>query len=148
MSDPVMASDSITYERAAIMEWINIHKQKSDECIINSPITREPMTELLQPNIALREVLGELRSHLEADSRGRVPNVRAAFLNANMDVIPEISGLTRALSSEVFEGLDTLMHLDLMTKLKLQGNKSTIFNNFGHNEIIVFFILSKIYIIS
>jgi hypothetical protein len=132
MSDPVMASDSITYERAAITEWINIHKQRSDEyqteIIINSPITREPMTELLQPNIALREVLGEFRSHLEADSRGRVPNVRAAFLNANMDVIPEISGLTRALSSEVFEGLDTLMHLNLMTKLKLQGDKTiTIF---------------------
>lgn len=99
MEDPVMASDGITYERAAIIEWININKLKSD--VINSPITRGPLTELLFPNIALREVLGELRSHLEADSRGQVPNVRAAFLSANMDVIPEISGLTRALSSEV-----------------------------------------------
>mmetsp|Transcript_26495 Transcript_26495/g.25364 ORF Transcript_26495/g.25364 Transcript_26495/m.25364 type:complete len:797 (+) Transcript_26495:85-2475(+) len=148
MSDPVMASDSITYERAAITEWINIHKQKSDletlkeddnayesaECVINSPITGDPMTELLHPNIALREVLGELRSHLEADSRGRVPNVRAAFLNANMDVIPEISGLTRALSSEVFEGLDTLMHLDLMAKLKLQAPQVVVIGSENHGK--------------
>jgi hypothetical protein len=132
MKDPVMASDSITYERAAILQWIEISKEK--EVPLTSPITRGSLTEVLHPNIALREVLGELRSHLKPDVKGQLPNLRAAFVNAKMDVIPEISGLTRALSSEVFDALDALMHLDLMSKLDLQAPQVVVIGSENHGK--------------
>lgn len=133
MKDPVMASDSITYERSAILCWMEISEEKHGHFV--SPVTQGPLTDVLLPNVALREVLGELRSHLESKSVGQVvPNLRAAFLDSKMDVIPEISGLTRAHSSDVFEALDNLMHLDLMSRLKLQAPQIVVIGSENHGK--------------
>jgi hypothetical protein len=50
MKDPVITPDGITYERAAIVAWINKNK--------NCPITRKPLKEEdLIPNYSLKQAI-------------------------------------------------------------------------------------------
>jgi len=52
MKDPVICSDSHTYERSAIEKWLNTNN--------HSPITRKIITNnILIPNIALRNIIQE-----------------------------------------------------------------------------------------
>jgi Mg-chelatase subunit ChlD len=53
MTDPVIGSDGITYERSAIAAWFTAGH-------LTSPLTRQPMTsQSLVPNIALRSMIEE-----------------------------------------------------------------------------------------
>ncbi len=55
MTDPVMGSDGRTYERAAIVRWLQTNPF--------SPMTRQPMTiQSLKPNYALRSAIERHRS--------------------------------------------------------------------------------------
>jgi hypothetical protein len=55
MTDPVMGSDGRTYERAAIVRWLQTNPF--------SPLTRQPMTiQSLKPNYALRSAIERHRS--------------------------------------------------------------------------------------
>ncbi|EGD72194.1 hypothetical protein PTSG_00216 [Salpingoeca rosetta] len=51
--DPVVASDGITYERAAIEAWLQDNRM--------SPLTRCPMSRNLFPNVLVRKLVGEYR---------------------------------------------------------------------------------------
>lgn len=94
MSEPVMAADNITYEKEAILEWFKLLTEMNRPLI--SPITNLPITEAVQPNLALKAALSELRAFHDKDSTQSFAinnsNMRAAFLSANLDIIPEISG--------------------------------------------------------
>jgi Mg-chelatase subunit ChlD len=62
MTDPVIGSDGITYERAAIEAWFAAGHS-------TSPLTRAPMTSRsLVPNIALRAMIEEARRSPVADA--------------------------------------------------------------------------------
>ena len=53
MVDPVTAADGLTYERAAIEDWL------SKKAV--SPLTNEPLADLsLRPNVALRSLICRL----------------------------------------------------------------------------------------
>jgi len=49
--DPVIASDGHTYERSMIVQWLNKNK--------NSPITREPITNVLIDNNIVKKIVNE-----------------------------------------------------------------------------------------
>ncbi len=52
MSDPVVAADGRTYERAAIQAWFGLHS--------TSPLTNQPLeTKLLFPNLAVKNAIAE-----------------------------------------------------------------------------------------
>lgn len=51
MQDPVVASDGFSYERSAILQWINAHH--------TSPMTRKLMVNDVHPNQNLRNVISE-----------------------------------------------------------------------------------------
>ena len=54
MHDPVVASDGITYERAAIEEWFETGKQ-------TSPLTNAPLvSQVLIPNYLARGLIGTI----------------------------------------------------------------------------------------
>ncbi len=63
MTDPVIGSDGITYERAAIEQWFGMGK-------VTSPVTRAPMTsQSLVPNYALKALIEEsLKGSATADA--------------------------------------------------------------------------------
>ena len=55
MKDPVICSDSHTYERSAIETWLSKNSQ--------SPMTREIITkDSIVPNITLRNIIKQFRS--------------------------------------------------------------------------------------
>jgi len=65
MSDPVLASDGRTYEREAIIEWLEKHS--------TSPVTREELTSTaLISNYALRDVIGQLKTRADFRVRNRL----------------------------------------------------------------------------
>ena len=111
MVDPVIASDEQTYERTAIETWFQIKNTSGKP--ITSPCTGLAMEDtVLLSNVALKNVLEELRLQLVSEGiRNRHHNIREALYSKNCDIIPEIADLTKALSSDVFEALDSLMHL-------------------------------------
>ena len=57
MSDPVMASDGMTYERSAIEGFMHAGSNRL------SPITRERMTDQLFPNVSLRKLIRDHGMH-------------------------------------------------------------------------------------
>lgn len=54
MQDPVIASDGICYERAAIQDWMAVHG-------LISPVKSEAITAELIPNHSLRSLLQALQ---------------------------------------------------------------------------------------
>ena len=56
--DPVVASDGITYEKAAIQAWILL---KNEDDVVVSPSTGDPLTHrTLVPNIIARQILDKM----------------------------------------------------------------------------------------
>ena len=56
MTDPVVAMDGNTYERAAIAEWLDVHT--------TSPLTREEIQPVLVTNMAIRKLIEAHRSQV------------------------------------------------------------------------------------
>lgn len=130
MKDPVVASDKITYERAAITQWMTRLEEQGQEVV--SPITKKPLKKKLIPNIEMKKALVEIAALHHVP--GRDVTLREAVIAMNEDIVPEITGLTRALSSDEFEALDALMHLDLMAQLKLQAPQVVVLGTENHGK--------------
>ncbi len=54
--------------------------------------------------------------------------------NAKIDQIECTTSMTHAISSKLFEGLDALLHLDLMTKLNLKPPQIVVLGNVNHGK--------------
>jgi len=62
MYDPVLDADGNTYERIALLQWLQEHR--------TSPVSRQPLTDrMLVPNIALREAIHEFMGQSWVDEK-------------------------------------------------------------------------------
>lgn len=126
MTDPVIASDKITYDREAIELWM---KLAGAGMPIRSPITNEELT--TTAFVSNVELKNKLENVISSSSEEKVVNIREALYSLHSETIPELS---RALSSNEFEALDALMHLDLMTKLNLQAPQVIVIGSENHGK--------------
>ena len=60
MQDPVICDDNISYERSAIEEWLSNHD--------TSPMTRKQISDKLIDNIALRNLIDDIKGKIEKDT--------------------------------------------------------------------------------
>ncbi len=131
MTDPVLASDSHTYDRASIMLYF-AHCSRQGRSI-TSPMTREIMSVELKRNVVLFSAMDEMREKLQ---RMKVVPDSPAPPNCNFHIGEhfERSTFTRAVSSEIFESLDALIHMDLMTKLDLKPPQIVVLGSENHGK--------------
>lgn len=61
MIDPVIASDNITYERSAIEQSLSMNNR--------SPVTREPISRTLRPNLSLKKAITEYQQNTNQTPR-------------------------------------------------------------------------------
>lgn len=130
-----MASDNFTYEKESIEQWIEESKKRGVQAL--SPLTNEPLTDTLRPNKALKGAIEEIRQRYSksAELSGKSISIREALYQSNSNSASlDISGLGRALTSDVFVALDALMHLDLMTKLNLQAPQVVVIGTENHGK--------------
>lgn len=99
MTDPVVASDGFTYDRAAITDWINRNP--------TSPLTRKPISQTLNP---IHSILRRVREYLQKDPKNAPPadwpgfkctipvvaadNIRVALEKACKDVGRDLGRVT------------------------------------------------------
>jgi hypothetical protein len=70
MEDPVVASDGHTYDRASIENWINQCTRYSRPVV--SPLTRDPLTDVLTPNHALKRLIEDYKAQLPLMQQRRI----------------------------------------------------------------------------
>ena len=91
MTDPVIGSDGITYERAAIQQWFSMGHT-------TSPVTRAPMTsQSLVPNYALKALIEE--GGMTAQAAPTAPATTAAAPTPTIQVTKTPTGLTITVSA-------------------------------------------------
>ena len=64
IDDPVVASDGITYERAAIEEWFA--KSTAESSVVRSPMNNEILTDLTLTSVT--SIRAMARAYLQANS--------------------------------------------------------------------------------
>lgn len=94
--DPVVASDGHTYERSSISRWFKRCKHKNQP--LTSPITREPMDDMLHCNLVVRKLVTEVTQqekatvdpgcvHPKADNV-RLPAMTCFVLAVSLNLVP------------------------------------------------------------
>jgi hypothetical protein len=97
--DPVVDPDGITYERAAIYQWLAVHER--------SPISRQPLQVYqLVPNRAVKALVDSLRaSHPSTGDPGSAPHRFQVFVktiqNQTMTIFIEPSSTVLALKRKI-----------------------------------------------
>ena len=70
MVDPVMAEDNRTYDRAAIVAWIEA--KRSAKRPLTSPLTRELMGPTLRPNVDIKRAIDDLRDEMDRNEQSKI----------------------------------------------------------------------------
>jgi len=126
MSDPVIGTDGYTYERAAIVQWLDEHH--------NSPITRAPMSvEDLRPNRSVADAIVELSS---AKTEEVVPEKAPLTIKYSNQQVPQAN--ICHVSVEVPDGQADPIHASFVvdisgsmnTEVKPHGGEAS-----GHNVL-------------
>lgn len=119
LTDPVIASDNMTYERRMLEEWIQMFSKKNQVPI--SPKTKEPLHKMgnppnyFQPNEGLKNAIAFIKNERQQDIEQHIQ----ACLNYVQILENEKAMYTVFLAQQLLRAIlkASPMHMDAMTKL-------------------------------
>ena len=140
MEDPWVDNSGISYEKTAIIAWLNIGNN-------TSPVTRQPLQfSDLRPNLALREIIEKLLKKNKGESKTPVPVPRRA-----PEIKPDLAVFTKdnllkvqVLYTDKSLGFNRRMPTDLILNVDLSYSMDTAASKKDDVEAQMFSILALV----